>query len=196
MTDDTAERAAVRQIAGLWWLTLAIGVLSIIAGVIVLIKPSNSLATIAVVVGIFILIEGIAAIVSALGHEVENRGLTAILGVLSLIVGIFLIRHPIHGVTVVAMLVGIWLIVMGSVRLVLAFETIGSRGWRIFVAAVEIVAGIVIVASPNIGLATLAILVGLALIANGVTLTALGFVLHSAKDHVDELTPSHSAPAL
>lgn len=196
MTDDLAERAAMRQIAGLWWLTLAIGVLSIIAGVIVLIKPSNSLATIAVVVGIFVLIEGIFALISSLSHDTENRGLTAILGVLSLVVGIFLIRHPVHGVTVVAMFVGIWLIVMGSLRLVLAFETVGHRGWRITVAIVEIVAGIVIVASPNIGIATLAILVGISLILNGVTLAALGFVLHSAKDAVREMSTGRSAPAI
>jgi uncharacterized membrane protein HdeD (DUF308 family) len=196
MTDDLAERAAMRQIASLWWVTLAIGVLSIIAGVIVLIKPSNSLATIAVVVGIFVLIEGIFALISSLSHDTENRGLTAILGVLSLVVGIFLIRHPVHGVTVVAMFVGIWLIVMGSLRLVLAFETVGHRGWRITVAIVEIVAGIVIVASPNIGIATLAILVGISLILNGVTLAALGFVLHSAKDAVREMSTGRSAPAI
>ncbi len=195
MNDDLAERTALRQIAGLWWLTLGIGILSVIAGIIVLIKPSNSLATIAVVVGIFVLLDGIVALVSSLSHDTANRGLTAIIGVLNLVIGIFLIRHPIKGVTVIAMLIGIWLIVMGSIRLVLAFDTVGNRGWRLCVAIVEIIAGIVIVSSPNIGIATLAILVGISLIANGVTLSALGFVLHGAKDTVDELPTGRSAPA-
>ena len=107
--------------------------------------------------------------------------LSVLLGVVSLIVGIFLIRHPIHGVTAVAILVGIWLIALGAVRLVLVFEAEGDRGWRLFVAIVELIAGVVIVSSPGIGITTLAILVGIALIINGLALAAAGFVLHQAR---------------
>src|SRR5437868_4283419 len=42
-----------------WWLLMIVGLLSIAAGVIVLTKPSESLATLAVVIGIFVLANGI-----------------------------------------------------------------------------------------------------------------------------------------
>jgi uncharacterized membrane protein HdeD (DUF308 family) len=47
------------------------------------------------------------------------------------------------------------------------------------VAAVEIIAGIVIVSSPDIGFATLAVLAGIAFILNGIGLLGLGWSLHS-----------------
>jgi uncharacterized membrane protein HdeD (DUF308 family) len=183
VSDPAGDAASeLRAVASLWWLTVAVGILSVIAGIIVLLKPSNSLTTIAVVVGIFAVVEGIIALVRAIGGDAPGRGLLAVVGILSLIVGVFLIRHPTHGVTAVAVIVGIWLIALGALRFVLLFDTPEHRGWRLLVAIVEIVAGIVIVSSPNIGIATLAILLGITLIINGVALAAAGFVLRGARE--------------
>jgi uncharacterized membrane protein HdeD (DUF308 family) len=179
---DSAEE--LRSIASLWWLTVLAGILSVVAGVVVVLKPSNSLSAIAVVVGIFAVIEGIVALVRAIGHDVQGRGLMVVFGVLSLIVGIFLIRHPIHGVTFVALLAGVWLVAMGAIRLVHAFDESAHRGWQLFVAAVEIIAGVVIVSSPNIGIATLALLLGISLIVNGIAIAVAGFVLRGAREEL------------
>ncbi len=179
MTDPIDPRQALREISSLWWLTLLLGVLSMIAGIIVLARPDKSLAAIAVVAGIFVLVDGIIALVSALSATTENRGLAALVGVVSVVIGVLLIRHPTHGVLAIALLVGIWLIAMGAVRLVVALESPLHRGWRLLVAAVEIIAGIVLVSSPSIGVATLALLVGLSLLINGASFIGLGFVLRS-----------------
>ncbi len=60
MSNASMSREQAREATGFWWLPVAIGVLSLIAGVIVLAKPSDSLATLAVVAGIFVLVDGIA----------------------------------------------------------------------------------------------------------------------------------------
>jgi uncharacterized membrane protein HdeD (DUF308 family) len=184
----------LRAFARVWWLPLLIGLLSIAAGVIVLVKPGNSLKTIAIVVGIFIAFDGVIALIAALRKTTESRGLTALMGVLGLVVGVVLIRHPVHGITAVAMLVGIWLIAIGAIRFVLAFEE-EHRAWRLLVAVVEIIAGIVIVSSPGIGLATLAILIGVSLIANGASLTVLGVLLRSVSQEETPTQRTHVAPA-
>jgi uncharacterized membrane protein HdeD (DUF308 family) len=184
----------LRAFARVWWLPLLIGLLSIAAGVIVLVKPGNSLKTIAIIVGIFIAFDGVIALIAALRKTTESRGLTALMGVLGLVVGVVLIRHPVHGITAVAMLVGIWLIAIGAIRFVLAFEE-EHRAWRLLVAVVEIIAGIVIVSSPGIGLATLAILIGVSLIANGASLTVLGVLLRSVSQEETPTQRTHVAPA-
>jgi uncharacterized membrane protein HdeD (DUF308 family) len=186
MSDEYSQssREQARALTGLWWLTILVGILSVIAGVIVVLKPSDSLATIAVVIGIFAVIEGVIELIRAIVGDAPGRGLRVLIGVLSLVVGVFLIRHPVHGVTAVALFVGIWLIAMGAVRLVLAFDVQGNRGWRLLVAVVELIAGVVIVSNPNIGITTLAILVGIGLIVNGVALTLAGFVLHGAREEL------------
>lgn len=184
---DSADEAALeglRGISGLWWLTAAIGLLSIAAGIIVLLKPGDSLKTIAWIVGVFILIDGIVALFAALSHSTASRGLAALIGVLSLIVGVFVIRDPIRGVAAVALFVGIWLIAAGALRFVLAFDVQGDRFWRLVVAAVEMIAGVAIVVWPKVGLATLAVLLGISLIVNGMAVTALGFALRSVKERL------------
>ena len=161
-----------------WWLFVAIGIASLVAGVIIVLKPSHSLATLAVVAGIFLLLDGIVELVSSLGHTVENRGLAAIIGVLGIVVGILLIRHPTHAVTAVGLLIGIWLIAVGVVRLLRAVVFRVGLLWRIGVSLLEIAVGIVIVSNPHIGYGTLAVLLGIWLIVNGVGMTALGLAIH------------------
>jgi uncharacterized membrane protein HdeD (DUF308 family) len=163
-----------------WWLLLLLGLIGIAAGVVVLAKPGDSLATLAVIAGIFVLIDATFALVASMRRQTENRGLAAILGVLGVVVGVLLIRHPIRGVLAIALLIGIWLIAIGVVRLIEAFER-PRRGWNILVALIEIVAGIVIVSSPPIGFSTLALLAGISFIANGVLTLALGWMLRAMR---------------
>jgi uncharacterized membrane protein HdeD (DUF308 family) len=167
-----------------------VGVISIIAGIIVLAKPSNSLSTLAVVSGIFVLIDGIAAIVAALGRDRENRGLLATLGVVSVVVGILLIRHPMAGVSAVALLLGIWLIAAAVVRLVVAFELGEGRLRQLIVALILAVVGIVIVSSPHIGYATLALIVGLGFIGYGTAMVVVGVAIRT----VGDAAPRPAAP--
>jgi uncharacterized membrane protein HdeD (DUF308 family) len=175
-------------------LFLLIGLLGIAAGVIVLAKPSNSLATLAVVAGIFALVDGTIDLVVSLSRDTENRALTAVLGVVSVVVGVLLIRHPIGGVLAIALLIGIWLIAGGVVRMVRAFDQ-ERRAWSIVAALVEIAAGIVIVSSPPIGFATLALLVGISFIVYGVATFALGWLMHTLRRDAQSPAFGAGAPA-
>ena len=115
---DQAIVGDVRAATGGWWLLLLVGVLSIAVGVTILFKPGNSLATLAVIIGIFILIDGILELAASLMHSTQNRGTVALIGALTSIVGVLLIRHPVQGIVCVALLIGIWLIVVGVIRFV------------------------------------------------------------------------------
>ncbi len=174
-------RSDVRAATAGWWLLLLVGVLSIVAGAIVLAKPSDSLATLAVVVGIFILLDGLLELAASLMHSTQSRGTVAVLGVLSVIVGVLLIRHPIGGVTFVALLIGIWLIAVGVVRFVAAFEMVEHRGWNAIAGGIELIAGIAIIVDPNIGFAALALLVGLAFIFHGAAMCVVGWAMHAVR---------------
>ena len=171
----------VRTATGGWWLLLLVGLLSIAVGITILFKPGDSLATLAVLIGIFILLDGIIELAASLLHSTQNRGTVALIGALTSIVGVLLIRHPVGGITFVALLIGIWLIVVGVIRFVAAFEMLEHRGWNMIAGLVELIAGIVIVSNPNIGYATLAVLVGISFILNGIGMSALGWSLHGLR---------------
>ena len=180
---DTEQREALEVSQG-WWLLIIIGVSSLVAGAILVAKPSNSLATLAVVFGIFLLIDGIIELIESFGHSVENRGLAAVIGILGIIIGIILIRHPTHAVTAIGLLIGIWLVATGAVSLARAIAT-GSWGllW-LLIAVLKIAVGIVIIADPHIGYATLAVLSGIWLIVNGISAIVLGLGLRSVRPEV------------
>jgi uncharacterized membrane protein HdeD (DUF308 family) len=176
------------QLSRAWWLLLLVGLLCGAAGVIVLVQPDISLATLAVVAGIFLLIDGVYDVIVAIADRTEGSGMLALVGVISAIVGIILVRHPTGSVVAIALLLGIWLVCIGVVRLIRAFALVEYRGWNLLVAFVEIIAGIVIVSSPGIGVTTLAILVGIAFIVRGIGLCAAAWVLRAVRHGADAPT--------
>ena len=117
-TRVTVVEGEPREPSWLWWVIVLVGVLSAVAGIILVFKPSDSLTTLAVIFGIFLLIDGIGELIASIAGTTDSRGLAAIIGVLGVIVGIALIRHPFHGVTAIGLLIGIWLVAAGIVRLV------------------------------------------------------------------------------
>jgi uncharacterized membrane protein HdeD (DUF308 family) len=177
----TRREAEVKELTWGWWLLVLVGLLSFVAGLIILFKPGDSLATLAVIAGIFLLADGILELASSFMSSTRNRGIVALFGAITAIVGVLLIRHPIGGVAAVALLIGLWLIVIGVIRFVTAFDEYDHRGWHAFAGAIELIAGIVIVASPDIGFATLALLVGVGFMLNGIALGALGWGLAGAR---------------
>jgi uncharacterized membrane protein HdeD (DUF308 family) len=176
--DPDGPEGAREELRGAWVLLLAIGMLSVAAGIALLAWPAIGLVTLAWVSGIFLILDAIYEFIAALSGRSEHRGTLSLLGVLSLIAGLFLVRHPVAGVVLFALLLGFWLIVFGAVRFVEAFGRREPRAWDLVIGAVEVLAGIVIVAIPGIGVRTLAILVGIAFVLRGAGTAAVGWALH------------------
>jgi uncharacterized membrane protein HdeD (DUF308 family) len=131
MSDRDISREEVRELTAAWWLMMLLGALSVAAGLVVLAKPSHSLATLAVFVGVFVLIDSIYELVRSL--FAERGGAGVLVGAAGTVVGILLIRHPIHGVLGIGLLIGLWFVVVGVIRLVRAFA-LESRVWNLAVA--------------------------------------------------------------
>ncbi len=174
---QTMPEAELSETSSGWWLFALVGLISVAVGVVVLFKPSDSLTTLAVIAGIFLLVDGILELAVSFMRDTSNRGLVALFGVLTAVVGVLLIRHPVGGVEFVALLLGIWLIAAGVIRIVTSFDEYAHRFWHAVAGVVELIAGIVIIVNPDIGFATLALLVDLAFIVNGIGMSALGWGL-------------------
>lgn len=184
-----------REAAGAWWMFALGGLIGIAAGVIVLVEPSISLATLAVIAGIFLLVDGIIELVWSLVNSVENRALTAIFGVVSAVVGVILIRHPTGSVAVIALLLGLWLLIAGLLRLITALAVPPRSFGSALLGLVELVAGVVIVSSPNIGVTTLAILIGIAWILRGLMMVVVAWTLRGLRRGSDDKDLTGVAPA-
>jgi uncharacterized membrane protein HdeD (DUF308 family) len=156
-----------------WWTWAISGLLTVGVGVLVLARPGQSIKALAVITGIYLLVDSVMAFVDALARDSENRELTALHGVISLVAGLILVRHPIQGVTAVALVIGISLIAVGALHFVGALRSRDHAVWRSLVGLAQLIAGIVIVATPDIGYTALTVIAGIGLIVQGVAMIAL-----------------------
>ena len=176
-----------------WWLVMLFGAAVFCVGVFFVISPHETLSTFTVIAGIFLLVDGVLAIGTSIFARGDGRGVLAMIGVLSAIAGLVLIKKPFGTLVVFVLVVGIWFIVAGVVRLVASFGEPEGRMTNIAVAILDIVAGIVILSWPGIGLTTLAVIIGIVLIARGALFCIAGWELRRLGHQAS--TPMTANPA-
>jgi uncharacterized membrane protein HdeD (DUF308 family) len=164
----------------LWWLLVAFGVATLGVGVFFVASPHETLSTFTAIAGIFLLVDGLLAIFVSISSQGEGRGLFAMVGVLSAIAGLVLIKKPFGTLVVFTLIFGVWLVVAAVLRLVSALAGPEGRTGNILVGLVDLIAGIVILSWPELGIATLAVLIGISLIFRGILFIAAGWMLRGA----------------
>ena len=175
---STTVADELRPVTSLWWLLVLFGVVTFGVGVFFVVSPHETLSTFTVIAGIFLLVDGVLAIFGSIFGKGEGRGLLAVIGVLSAIAGLLLVKKPFDTLVVFTLVVGVWFVVAGGVRFVVAVASPEGRGGNIVVAILDVVAGIVILSWPDLGLATLAVIIGIVLILRGALFVAAGWQLH------------------
>ena len=174
----SSEDEVVGLLGSLWWLLVLFGVIVLAVGIFFVIEPHETLSTFTVIAGIFLLVDGVLAVIGSIFGRGEGRGLLALIGVLSAIAGLVLIKKPFDTLVVFVLILGVWFIVGGVVRLVAAFADREGRAGNIAIALIDVVAGILILSWPSIGLATLAVIIGIVLIVRGALFIVAGLALH------------------
>jgi uncharacterized membrane protein HdeD (DUF308 family) len=103
------------------WLGIA-GLLFIVIGVVLIRHLHLTRALIGLVIGITWIVQGLTALIGGISGGVrEGRAWWITFGVVSLIAGIVVAATPADSVTVLAVLLGIWFIIMGIFEIIGAF---------------------------------------------------------------------------
>ena len=168
----------LRPIESLWWLPVLFGVITFGLGVFFVVSPHETLSTFTVIAGIFLLVDGVLAIFGSIFAKGDGRGLLALIGVLSAIAGLVLIKKPFDTLVAFTLIIGVWFVVAGIVRFVVALGTPEGRGGNIVTAIFDLIAGIVILSWPDLGLSTVAVIIGIVLILRGALFIVAGWQLH------------------
>lgn len=107
-------------------LTAIVGVLSIIAGIVCLRRPGESLLAIVIVLGIYLIVEGVIRFIRAF-QELEDRAAMMLLGIVDAILGILILSLPKLSLVTLAILFAISLLVRGVFMVFVAFKLRGAR---------------------------------------------------------------------
>ena len=114
-------------VASFWWLLVMFGVVTLGVGVFFVVSPHETLSTFTVFAGIFLLVDGVLAIFGSIFGKGDGRGLLALIGVLSAIAGLVLIKKPFDTLVAFTLIVGVWFVVTGVVRFVVALGSPEGR---------------------------------------------------------------------
>jgi uncharacterized membrane protein HdeD (DUF308 family) len=113
-----------RKINSDWWLMLLTGLASIAAGVVTVVWPGITAATLFYLIVAWAIVTGILETIFAIRFrkEIEGEGLLVLDGVLSVAFGILLLAQPTAGALAVLWMIGIYAIAYGVMLVVLAFR--------------------------------------------------------------------------
>jgi len=169
-TNDTLN--PVRE---LWVPQLLMGIVALVLGVLVLFWPGISIVVASVLLGIYLVVSGIAQIIMAFGMEVSGgyRVLLFITGALSLVLGVLAFRHFGQGyaVLLLAIWIGVGFVFQGVAAIAIAISNseLPGRGWAILFGVLSAIAGVVVLAWPFGSLGVLALVTGIMLVLIGLT---------------------------
>jgi uncharacterized membrane protein HdeD (DUF308 family) len=181
-------RIEVRQVSGVWWLLLIVGILWTGLGMFVLSYRVGSLAVVATFVGVALLYGGITQLVVA--SQVHAwRWLLVVGGVLGVVAGIIAFAWPGATLYVVSILLAWYLAVSGIVHVLGALAGTKPPWWwtRLLLGIAELVLGVWALRSWQRSLFTLVTLVGVWAILYGVEEIFAAFALRHAGQRAEQL---------
>jgi uncharacterized membrane protein HdeD (DUF308 family) len=176
--DDVAGLEPLRAKSG--WI-IALGAVYIVAGIIAL--GSVVLATVATVfvVGIMMVIAGVAEVINAFQIKTWGRFLFwLLLGALYIAAGFITFENPLLAAAILTLFLGIALIASGIMRIVLAFsmQAIMPWIWVLLSGVITLLLGLVIVAHwPVSSLYILGLFLGIDLVLAGASWIGIGLGL-------------------
>jgi uncharacterized membrane protein HdeD (DUF308 family) len=182
---DQAE-GMLRAIGGHWGWVLAFGILTALIGAALLAMPGKTLIAIAVFFAAYLFVSGIFMLVRSFTHDGGTGGqriLSAIIGVLSIGIGLMLLRAPFQALEVMIFALGFWWVFSGILDVVRGFTLPRGKGWAIFMGLITTIAGMVVLAYPIQSADVLALVGGIVLVILGVFEVVAAFQLRSASRH-------------
>jgi uncharacterized membrane protein HdeD (DUF308 family) len=180
---DGARSVEVPEAERYWYLFVVSGVISGAIGILVLAYPDPSVKLLGVFLGIDLLVVGGLLLVrgmSSASTPAEGPA-EVLLGTLAIIGGLVVIRNPGESLTLLVVAFGVYLIVAGALALSRGLVSRERRGPTLLRGLVLVAAGTVIIAVPDIGLTTLAIVAGIALLLQGIAEIAEGLLLRKLR---------------
>lgn len=185
MSESTAvsSRQQVAEVlSGLWWLPLVRGLFLAVLGGYALFQPGMTVVVLTRVVGIFVIADGILALIAGILGATPSRVWTIARGIISLLVGIFVFGHAaaVAGITatVVLYVIAFGAIVSGVLEIMAAIrdrKQLEGEGWLILGGGLAILLGVLLLIAPLAFGQFIVRILGAYAILYGISLVVLAF---------------------
>ena len=177
---------AAQSVARNWPLLLLNGVLLIVAGVLIF-SIDWSVRSLATFIGALFIVEGISTALTS-GIDARVRRANVLTGLLSIAAGIAIIVWPAPGIVAVAIFLGAWLIVVGTITIAGSFAArrFLPDWWLLLILGLlEVPLGVLALADPGATLAAIITVGGIWAVAVGVMRVILSFEVKNLPKTID-----------
>ncbi len=176
-----------------WWVLLIMGILMILGSIWMFKTPIASFAGIVFFFSMLILISGVLSIFFAFSNkdDLDNWGLYLAGGVLDIVVGFILLKHPAKAVVIFSVFIGLWLLFRGVSSISAAFKLkkdgVENWGWILAVGIFTTIFAIMAVLyKPLLGGAYLAYMLAFAFLFLGIVYVFISLQLKKVKGRVGD----------
>jgi uncharacterized membrane protein HdeD (DUF308 family) len=155
-------RHRARSWWSMWRASFLVGLITVVLGLIVAFRPTESLTVVMVLFGLLLICSGVYQLTRVFDSAEHERVWRGVAAAAFLIAGLVLIRHLQFSLAVIGLVIGVTWVLQGVALLAMSLMT-GPRahaGWTAFFGVLSLVAGIVVMAAPAVSVATLTSLVG------------------------------------
>jgi uncharacterized membrane protein HdeD (DUF308 family) len=173
----------VRHLGSHWGWMLLYGILLAAIGLIALFEPRNMAGVVAWLFGLGMVLAGIFDLVAAVSaDETGSRWGHVLTGIVSLLLGLFILRNTHIAVGVAGLVLGIFWLVRGVVMVVtgVVSRDVPGRGWRIIGGLIFTVLGAYVIGYPSAGAALVIVIMGLLFLVAGLLEIMIAFMAKSA----------------
>ena len=152
---------------------VAIAVVGLVLGIVALVWPNVTLATIAIVFGLYLVLSGLFRLSVAVFSSTSSTGwrvLGAVLGVLLVAAGVYCLVNPAQSLAVLAWVIGFGWIAEGVIDIMAGIQGLASPAWLAIVSGmVSLIAGIITFTLPSLAIQTFVFVGAILLIVVSVT---------------------------
>jgi uncharacterized membrane protein HdeD (DUF308 family) len=161
------------------WPLVLRGVVAILFGVAAVLWPGITLLALALLFGVYVLVEGVVALVGAFRERLSGgrRVARVLVGVLGVAAGVLTLAWPRATALVLVVLIGAWALITGALDIVAATRL--PSHWPLLVLGVaSMVAGALILIRPFAGAFAVAVVIGCYAIVAGALRLAEAWQVH------------------
>ncbi|WDZ90516.1 HdeD family acid-resistance protein [Nocardiopsis sp. HUAS JQ3] len=178
-----------------WWLVVLRGFAAVLFGLVALVWPGKTLVVLAIVFGVYALVDSAALGYAAYRSSPGARVSLVVQSVLSAVMGVIALFWPVAAIVALVFVVGVWAVVTGVAEIVTAIRLrahISSEWLLVFVGALSVVFGLLLWFWPLEGAQAIMFVIAMYAVIFGVVMAVAGFRLRGA---AEAFLPPEDSPA-
>ncbi|OBF52526.1 HdeD family acid-resistance protein [Mycolicibacterium monacense] len=164
--------AAPSMLRHLWIYTVVSGLLAVLLGVLIFVRPGAAILVTAIFFGAYLLVTGVAQLVLAFSvrSSLGGRVLLFIGGAAALVLAVLCFLNLSESIDLLAIWIGVGFIFRGVATAMSAFSdhSLPGRIWEIILGVISVLAGIIMFVAPLEGLVALTQVTGIILVVIGI----------------------------